>query len=112
MDDDLILRLATRLNPTAPEETAADLRKAPAFQGSLQWLERLFESADALPLPELPDQVYAAMLDSFESRVDAEAGARSPSPERAVLIHDSRESGRLAGIRGAATSNGDECARL
>lgn len=95
MSSELIWRLARRLNPQDPAQTAASLLNSPTFQGDLAWLGRLFAAADALPLPEVPPELSDALVN-----IAAAEAHQRVSIERAQLVHDSREAGELVGVRG------------
>lgn len=92
--EDQMLRIAKRVNPENPAEALESLR------GETQLLDRLFASAEILPLPAVP----AALSDSLVGIMRSERGFEAiPHVIPAVLIHDSRDSRELVGVRGIAT---------
>lgn len=102
MSDELLRRLAERINPQDPDGTSALLRTSPTFQADLGWLERLFAVADAQPLPPVPESLSASLLRIAER--DSDEVELFAQLERAVLIHDSRSDTELVGVRGAAST--------
>lgn len=97
--DDLIMRLARRVNPQDPEAEADSLRSQKTFQGDLSWLQDLFAAGDALPMPPVSEALSASLVSiGIPSDFMAELELLE-----AVVIHDSRSAGELVGVRGAAT---------
>lgn len=95
---ELLQRLAERLRPEDPSGCLEELRRSPTFSGDISWLARLFEAADFLPMPEVPESLHERLVSSF----DQVMGPRAARIERAVLLRDTRESQPLAGLRGTS----------
>jgi hypothetical protein len=100
MDRDRLLhKLRRLLGPEGLEAMGDDIETLESDGRLPEWLLRLADAADALPLPEVPPVVSQDLKRLFDNNALLES-------RRAILIRDSRYQRDLVGIRGVDTADG------
>lgn len=95
----LLARLERVLNPEAFSAVLRDLEAADTAGTHAHWLEEVLAAAEHLPLPDVPPVLSQELRGLFGERP-------LPTTHQGVVVFDSRETGELVGVRGAAVGEG------